>query len=72
VKHSGATLPTEVWSLGDRFAYDDQGETPNTQMAVFEYDVAGSSIRLETASTESGISKHRSQPGYGRLVNRKS
>jgi hypothetical protein len=26
-----------VWSLGGRFAYEDQGQTPNTQMAVFEY-----------------------------------
>jgi predicted dehydrogenase len=33
----GATLPTRVWSLGGRFAYEDQGQTPNTQMAVFEY-----------------------------------
>jgi predicted dehydrogenase len=33
----GATLPGKVWSLGGRFAYDDQGQTPNTQMAVFEY-----------------------------------
>jgi predicted dehydrogenase len=33
----GATLPTKVWSLGGRFAYADQGQTPNTQMAVFEY-----------------------------------
>jgi predicted dehydrogenase len=33
----GATLPTKVWSLGGRFAYKDQGQTPNTQMAVFEY-----------------------------------
>jgi predicted dehydrogenase len=32
-----ATLPTRVWSLGGRFAYQDQGQTPNTQMAVFEY-----------------------------------
>lgn len=32
------TLPTEVWSLGGRFGYDDQGQTPNTQMAVFKYD----------------------------------
>jgi predicted dehydrogenase len=32
-----ATLPTRVWSLGGRFAYDDQGQTPNTQMAVYEY-----------------------------------
>jgi predicted dehydrogenase len=33
----GATLPTRVWSVGGRFAYEDQGQTPNTQMAVFEY-----------------------------------
>ncbi len=33
----GATLPTRVWSLGGRFGYTDQGQTPNTQMAVFEF-----------------------------------
>jgi predicted dehydrogenase len=33
----GATLPTGVWSLGGRFAYEDQGQTPNTQMAVSTY-----------------------------------
>ena len=33
----GATLPTKVWSLGGRFAYEDQGQAPNTQMAVYEY-----------------------------------
>jgi predicted dehydrogenase len=32
-----ATLPTRVWSLGGRFAYQDQGQTPNTQMAVYEF-----------------------------------
>jgi hypothetical protein len=32
-----STLPKSVWSLGGRFAYDDQGQTPNTQMAVFDY-----------------------------------
>src|SRR5262249_53698690 len=26
-----------IWSLGGRFAYEDQGQTPNTQMAVLEY-----------------------------------
>jgi predicted dehydrogenase len=31
------TLPTRVWSLGGRFGYQDQGQTPNTQMAVFDY-----------------------------------
>ena len=33
----GATLPTKVWSLGGRFGYEDQGETPNTQMAIMEF-----------------------------------
>jgi predicted dehydrogenase len=32
-----STLPKSVWSLGGRFGYDDQGQTPNTQMAVFDY-----------------------------------
>jgi predicted dehydrogenase len=36
----GATLPSEVWSLGGRFGYEDQGQTPNTQLAVFKYDDA--------------------------------
>jgi predicted dehydrogenase len=33
----GATLPKSVLSLGGRFGYSDQGETPNTQIAVFDY-----------------------------------
>jgi predicted dehydrogenase len=35
----GGTLPTKVWSLGGRFLPDgpDQGETPNMQLAVFEF-----------------------------------
>jgi hypothetical protein len=33
----GATLPKSVLSLGGRFGYTDQGQTPNTQLAVFDY-----------------------------------
>ncbi len=33
----GATIPSRVWSLGGRFAEADQGQTPNMQMAVYEY-----------------------------------
>jgi predicted dehydrogenase len=33
----GATWPRSVISLGGRFGYEDQGQTPNTQMAVFDY-----------------------------------
>jgi hypothetical protein len=32
-----ATLPSKVWSLGGRFGYEGQGQTPNTQMIVMEY-----------------------------------
>jgi predicted dehydrogenase len=33
----GATLPKSVISLGGRFGYEDQGQTANTQIAVFDY-----------------------------------
>jgi predicted dehydrogenase len=32
-----ATLPTKVWTLGGRFGYEDQGQTPNTQLSVMEF-----------------------------------
>lgn len=33
----GAKLPRSVQSLGGRFGYHDQGETPNSQIALFDY-----------------------------------
>jgi len=33
----GATLPKSVLCVGGRFGYKDQGETANTQVAVFDY-----------------------------------
>ena len=33
----GATLPKSVLSLGGRFGYSDQGQTPNTQMTVMDF-----------------------------------
>jgi len=33
----GATLPRRVVSVGGRFGYKDQGQTANTQVAVFDY-----------------------------------
>lgn len=40
-------LPTYVRSNGGRFGYDDQGETPNVQHAVFEYE-DGTILQAET------------------------
>jgi predicted dehydrogenase len=34
----GVGLPKAVFSDGGRFGYEDDGETPNTQHAIFEYD----------------------------------
>jgi len=33
----GATLPKSALSLGGRFGYSDQGETPNTQIALLDF-----------------------------------
>ena len=33
----GATLPKSVIALGGRFGYTDQGQTANTQIAIFDY-----------------------------------
>ncbi|MGE0756156.1 MAG: Gfo/Idh/MocA family protein [Pirellulaceae bacterium] len=33
-----ATLPRRVLSLGGRFTFDDDGQTPNSQLALFQYD----------------------------------
>jgi predicted dehydrogenase len=33
----GATLPKSVLALGGRFGYTDQGETPNTQIALMDF-----------------------------------
>jgi GFO/IDH/MocA oxidoreductase family protein len=36
----GATLPKSVQSLGGRFGYRDQGQTPNTQLAILDFGEA--------------------------------
>lgn len=41
----GVGLPRTVFSDGGRFGYDDDGQTPNTQHAIFEYD--GSVLQFE-------------------------
>ncbi len=32
------TLPKRVMSLGGRYLFNDDGETPNTQVAIYDYD----------------------------------
>ncbi len=37
----GVTYPTKVSSMGGHFMFDDDQETPNTQVATFEFDGLG-------------------------------
>jgi predicted dehydrogenase len=48
----GATLPKTVQSLGGRFGYYDQGETPNTEIAVMDFD--GTQLIFEVRGLETG------------------
>ncbi len=51
-------LPTYIRSNGGRFGYEDQGETPNVNHAIFEYE-DGTILQAETrglpTNTEGGI-----------------
>lgn len=48
-------LPKSVVSFGGRFGYEDQGETPNTLMSVFDYGDA--LLAFETCGLVEGKSK---------------
>jgi predicted dehydrogenase len=54
---AGGTLPASVISLGGRFGYEDQGQTPNTQMAVFDY--GDTKLVFEVCGLVEGKSKAR-------------
>ncbi len=52
-----ATMPTRIWSLGGRFGYEDQGQTPNTHLSGYEFgDV------LLLFETRGLVGKHDSFP----------
>ncbi len=52
----GLTGPPErVMSFGGRFGYDDDGETPNTQLAFYDYKPAPIIIEIRTLPMKKGI-----------------
>ena len=53
----GGTLPKKVWSMGGRFGYKDQGQTPNTHLTVFDY--GGPLVLFETRGL---VGKHKNLP----------
>jgi predicted dehydrogenase len=48
----GATFPKSVIGLGGRFGYEDQGQTPNTQIALFDYGDAQLIFEVRGLPTE--------------------
>jgi predicted dehydrogenase len=51
----GATLPKSVVSLGGRFGYKDQGETPNTLVTIFDYGESLLLFEVRGLPTEGGV-----------------
>ena len=56
----GAVWPKSAFSLGGRFGYDDQGETANTQLAIFDYGhcLLVFDVRGLAGKTNLGVSNH--------------
>jgi predicted dehydrogenase len=48
----GATLPKSVVTLGGRFGYKDQGETPNTELTLFDF--GGTQLIFEVRGLKTG------------------
>jgi len=48
----GATLPKSVISLGGRLGYEDQGQTANTQIAIYDYGDTQLIFEVRGLSTE--------------------
>ncbi len=66
----GVRYPTKISSMGDHFMFDDDQETPNTQVATFEFEDGGKKkvlvfeVRHWITNNEAGIGD-RSDPQAG-------
>lgn len=49
-------LPKQVMSIGGRFGYDDDGQTPNTQIAIFDYETVPIIYEVRGLPTRKGDS----------------
>ena len=58
-----STHPLKVTSIGGRFGYEDDGETPNTQIAVFDYGDSQMIFEVRGLDTEKYMGE-----GIGNIV----
>jgi predicted dehydrogenase len=64
----GVTLPTKVSSLGGHFMFDDDQQTPNTQVALFEFpspEAGGDKKKLLQFEVRHWITNHEGGFGSG-------
>jgi len=61
----GVKLPTRVSSMGGHFLFDDDQQTPNTQIATFEFQEGGKK-KLLVFEVRHWISNHEAGIGEGR------
>jgi predicted dehydrogenase len=54
-----ATMPKRVFSVGGRFGYEDQAETPNTQIAIFDFDGTWLLFEVRGLPTEGGVGNNQ-------------
>ncbi len=56
----GAVWPSKIVSIGGRFGYEDQGQTANTQLAIFDYgeSLLVFDVRGLEGESNMGVSNH--------------
>jgi predicted dehydrogenase len=65
----GVTYPTQISSMGGHYLFDDDQETPNTQVATFEFQEGGKKkllvfeVRHWLTNNEAGIGERDSEGG---------
>ncbi len=55
-------LANSVFSVGGRFGYEDDGETANTQMALFDYGDSSLIFEVRGLGTKDWLTGYRDQP----------
>ena len=65
----GVKYPTKISSMGGHYLFDDDQETPNTQLATFEFEDGGKKkllvfeVRHWISNNEAGIGERSAAPG---------
>ena len=66
------TLPPRVFSIGGRFGYVDDGETPNTLIAVLDYPTAPLIFEVRGLPAKTGVELHGPLPRRAHRLRRSS